>query len=347
MSKVALITFHSALNYGAVLQTYATCRALIEMGYDVELVNVDINSRRGLIYNMMLALKRWRFESFRARYYPPQTKLYKTMDELRENPPVADYYMVGSDQTWNVEITQNMKEAFFLDFGDKYIPRIAFSVSFGGNNWILKNDESEHIKNCVKKFRSISVRETSGLSICKKEFHREVAITLDPTLLHERYDELTGSFEEKNNIVTYRIARNSKYDSFVVNLAKTMGKKILPLGSIRPIKGCKYTYPQRVENWIKAIGGAGLVVTDSFHGLAFSILYGRQFVVFVGNAGRIDRIKTLLHHLDLEDRLWTDTEYDVDQIIALANKKIDYVRVWERLALLRKESLVYLTNSLM
>lgn len=347
MSKVALITFHSALNYGAALQTYATCRALIEMGYDVELVNVDINPQRGLIYNMALALKRWRFASFRTKYYPSQTKLYKTMDELRKNPPIADYYMVGSDQTWNVEITHNMKGAFFLDFGDKSIPRIAFSVSFGGNKWILKNGESEYIKNCVKNIQAISVRETSGLSICKKEFQREVAITLDPTLLHARYEELTGRFEENNNIVTYRIARDSKYDSFVVKLAKTMEKDVLPLGSIRPIKGCKYAYPQRVENWIKAIGGAGLVVTDSFHGLAFSILYGRQFVVFVGNVGRIDRIKTLLHHLGLEDRLWADTEYDVDRIIELANKKIDYVRVWERLALLRKESLEYLANSLL
>ena len=116
MQKVALITFHRALNYGAALQTYATCKILRDMGYEVELIDVRIAERQNLIRRIATLLKKWRFARFRKRYYPKQTVRYHTMTEIRNNPPRADYYMVGSDQTWNPLITGEMAEAFFLDF---------------------------------------------------------------------------------------------------------------------------------------------------------------------------------------------------------------------------------------
>ena len=124
------------------------------------------------------------------------------------------------------------------------------------------------------------------------------------------------------------------------------GKPLLLLGVLKPVKGHRYAYPQRIEQWVQAIAEADLVITDSFHGMVFSILYERPFVVFIGNPKRIGRIRTLLQHLGLENRLWTESEYDLERIIELGNTPIDYSRVKAKLQSLRSASLLFLQDSL-
>ena len=347
MQKVALITFHRALNYGAALQTYATCKILRDMGYEVELIDVRIAERQNLIRRIATLLKKWRFARFRKRYYPKQTVRYHTMTEIRNNPPRADYYMVGSDQTWNPLITGEMAEAFFLDFGKQEIPRIAFSVSFGNDEWPLSDMRvTTCLSKCVERFEAVSVRERSGLRICGDVFHREAVNTLDPTLLNVGYGELSGPLRPQGNIVSYRIAPDDGYYRFAARLREKTGKPLLLLGALKPVKGHRYVYPQRIERWVRAIAEADLVITDSFHGMVFSILYERPFVVFIGNPKRIGRIRTLLQHLGLENRLWTESEYDLEQIIELGNTPIDYSRVKAKLQSLRSASLLFLQDSL-
>lgn len=139
--KVALLTFHHSFNYGAVCQTYATCRALQKIGYDVEIIDLRIVEKYSLVQRLFGIGRMFKFWYFRYRYYPQFTKRYYNTIELKKSPPKADIYMVGSDQTWNPIITKDLLDAFLLKFGDAHIVRIVR----GEKRCVSKFGRSENI----------------------------------------------------------------------------------------------------------------------------------------------------------------------------------------------------------
>lgn len=347
MKKVALITFHMSLNYGANLQTYATYRILRELGYEVGLIDIRIEEPLTLLQKIITFPKKMRFNRFRRKFYPPFTRRYHSMEELRHDPPGADIYLAGSDQTWNTHLTKRFADAFYLDFGPRETPRIGFSVSFGNDDWHPVDDTTAgHLRRCVSRFRALSVREAGGVDICLREFGVRAFNSLDPSLLCDRYPELTGELTPRHNIVSYMLAPNERYYSCVNILSSRLNKPIELLGTLRPVKGYKYKYAQGVDAWIRKIAESDLVFTDSFHGVVVSILYRRNFVAFIGNPKRIGRIRTLLSHLGLTERLWSRPDYDAEKIADLACKPIDYDRVIPRLDRLRQESVSFLRSAL-
>ena len=116
------------------------------------------------------------------------------------------------------------------------------------------------------------------------------------------------------------------------------------ISTIRPTLGFRYVYPPSIENWIRYIAGAKFVITDSFHGLAFSLIYKKQFVVISPSNVKNSRLKDLLKSVGLEDRYFDES----DPIIyhELQNKKIDYDKVNSKLDILKKISWNYLKNAL-
>ena len=340
--KIALITYHRALNYGAVLQTYATCEFLKRMGHEVQLIDVRVHQYHSFIRRVISYLndniKRYKFYRFRHRYYPVLTRKYVSIEQLRKYPPVADLYMVGSDQVFNTKISADLAPAFFLDFGSKDVKRMSFSSSFGEENWYPTSTlTKERLTSLLKNFGCVTIRERTGCKICKEEFGIDAYQTIDPTLLLYDFSCFLKNNREENSIVSYCFGYNRLLDSKIQSIAKTENLKVRHL-----YKSLRCTLPLiqshvSVEQWIRCIAGAKYVITDSFHGLIFCLINHRQFVVLVKNSLRATRIKNILSLLGLESRM---LEYDssVENITTVLHTVIDYSKVDVEIDNLRKKS---------
>ncbi len=343
--KVALLTFHHSLNYGAICQTYATYKALESIGYQVQIIDLRIKEHYSLIQNAIGLLRILRFAKFRHTYYPQLTCRYKSIQDLQANPPKADIYLVGSDQTWNPLITNSLSEAFWLNFGTAKTKRIGFSVSFGQDYWPIKDTLQTSIyKKLAQRFSQISVREEQGIKLCHDLFGINPIQTLDPTLLMNNFEEITGRINPGHYIASYKFISTSNYYECLKELGVLYNKPIKLLGRLKPIRGFKYHYPQSISKWIIGIAAAEMVLTDSFHGVAISIIYHRNFIAFVGDTKRIGRIQNLLKQLGLEDRLYTETTINITKVKQLLDKPIDYTSVEKRLNILRNKSFDFLQN---
>lgn len=342
--KIGLLTYHNSINYGAVLQTYATCRALQELGHEVEIIDFrqdEKKSSRSFVFYFKVK-NFWRFMDER---YPQLSEPIKTIEELKARKWNYDSLIVGSDQVWNPQIALDKLEAYFLNFGDDGVKRFSYASSFGIAEWPKeKNNYISVIKKSLSRFNAISVREESGQRLMKDVFGRKAKVVLDPTLLHRDYTELMGNVKSNHEVISYLLNRSTKQLEIVKHISFVMGKKPRMVSTIHYVKGFIYTYPPSIEGWLRYMSGAEFIITDSFHGLAFSLIFNKQFLVVSPNNGLNSRLLHLLKSVGLEHRHFFDTEeIPYDKIL---NEKIDYTEVNKRLDALRENSWSYLEDAL-
>jgi len=343
--KIALLTIHSADNYGATLQAYATQKKLEELGFEVNIVDIDIPNPYSSLKGILLYPKHIKFERFRKKYYRHLTQHYSSIEELQENPPVADCYLVGSDQTWNPEITRDKARAFFLDFGDEGVIRTCYAPSFGmqhweENAWISTNDA----KHLLNRFDMVCIREADGVKILSETFGlKSVTRVIDPVLHFDDYSELVGEIPQTQELILYKLSNSAEFYDKARKIANDLKLTARSIGSIRKIDGIKCGYPEGVEAWIRRIAGAKYVITDSFHGMVFSILYRRQFILYARTPKLTSRMSSLLYQLDMGDRIVQGTA-SADEILKKLQAPIEYHRVHKLLERLRKESTAYLNK---
>ena len=345
--KVSILTYHWEDNYGATMQAYATYKAVEELGYTPEFIDLRLPYKPRLKSRIVFSLKRLRFNKFRKRFFKNlSSKTYWSIEELRKDPPKSDCYLVGSDQTWNPQIAKSLLPAFFLTFGDDAVKRITYATSIGLNEWedspYITNSE---IQTVLQRFTKILLREDSGIRIAKEVFGVAAIQVIDPVLLFPSYHELTGEIQQSEEIITYKLINDEGFYEIARSVALTMSLPIRSIGSVRRPFGYKASYPESVEGWIKRIAGASVVMTDSFHGTVISLLYHRSFVVYIGDPKRITRIVSLLTQLGLEDRILTRSNSQ-DEIRKKVMEPIDWDEVDSRLTTLRKDSLELLRDSL-
>ena len=341
--KIGLLTYNNSANYGAVLQCYATCRILKELGHKVEIINVE-QDKYSKMHDLVFFFKDRAFDKFQSKFYAPKTKLYNTVDELRNEKFDYDCIIVGSDQVWNPSISGHLCMAFFLDF-DENVKKISYASSFGIESWPKKYESiTAAIKKSFSKFDSVSVREKTGKKILKEVFGVDAKLVVDPTLLHENYREVVGEVKENGKIFGYLLNRRPKQLVKAKEFASYLGQKPRMISTIYPYKGFKYVYPPSLEAWIRDIGGARFVITDSFHGVVFSLIYRRNFIVITPDNGLNSRIKDLLALVGINNRFYKETDtIPYDEIV---NDKIDYDKVHKILAELREQSIHFLVNAL-
>lgn len=350
--KIVLLTIWQVKNYGAELQAYATIRALKELGYTVEIIDYRLNELssptiKQIVIRLLnsLTLETYKFNVFWKKYFPT-TKHYHNLKDLQKESPQADVYLVGSDQVWNPEITQEKIFTYFLNFGSNSVRRISYASSFGINVWNMDSEFTATIQNLLNRFAVLSSREKSGVSILRNIFHLEAANVLDPTLLHDDYSELVGEITSKNTLVYYPLSSFPELESFSMNLAKDLNLCYRNINKksylIRKIVWNRLS----VENWIKSIAESSFVVTPSFHGLAFSLIYKRQFAIVqnVKDKNRSSRITDLLNILGLSDRYFTCVEEFRNSRIWERN--INYQDVSKRMSSLREQSWQFLKSAL-
>ncbi len=345
--KVSILTYHWEDNYGATMQAYATYRAVKELGHTPEFIDLRLPYNPSLKSRIVFALKRFRFNSFRKKFFKNLSEsTYWSVDELRNNPPKSDCYLVGSDQTWNPQIGKDLLPAFFLIFGNESVRRVSYATSIGLNEWeespYISNSE---ISNALKNFYRILLREDSAIKIAADVFGATAQQVIDPVLLFPSYPELTGDIISSNEVITYKLINDEGFYDLAKDVADSVSLPIRSIGSVRKPNGYRASYPESVEGWIRRIAGASLVLTDSFHGTVISILYHKPFVVYIGNPTRITRIVSLLNQLGLSERILTKNNTK-DDFKKMVQKPIDWNLIDAKLSELRYDSLKLLKEAL-
>lgn len=345
--KISLITYHSADNYGATLQAYATYKILEDLGHEVQIIDLRINQPNSVIKKVFLLKKHIRFTKFRKGYFRKISRRYIDVLDLQNDPPLADVYIVGSDQVWNLDISGKLASAYFLDFGDKRIKRIAYASSFGKADW----ESSRHLTTnkaakLLERFNAIGVREQSGVKICSSVFNIKATQVIDPVLLYTNYEELTGKIVlTQKNIILYKIINDSRFYNKAIEIGKRLDLPVRSIGSIRKFKNIKCAYPEKLPIWITRIASSSYVLTDSFHGTVLSLLYKKQFVVYTGDPKLVTRISSLLCLVGLENRICSYSD-DVEKVLDILQTEIDYKKVSTILEKLREESINFIKNSI-
>lgn len=306
MKKVAVVTLHYIRNYGSLLQTYATQKKFELMGYSAEIVdyvrpNAEDNNlikagmqRKGqngnavkkMIYTCLKKIetsKRKKVCDNFLTQYIHLTRKYADYADLKNNPPSADIYVTGSDQTWNSEYNGGVLPAYYLDFAPEGKKRIGYSISIGMDQF--PNNEIKETTEYVKKYTAISVREESAKKLIEGLGIRNVQHILDPTLVlnkEEWSNMIAHRMIQDKYIIIYRLNDNPEMEQFAQDLAKKTGCKIVRMSyylSHYRNKG-KMIYCPTVQEFLSLINYADYVVTDSFHCTAFSLNFHKEFFVF-------------------------------------------------------------------
>lgn len=346
MKRIGILTFHfSNHNFGALLQTYASVIVLRNLGYRPRVINLiseEVIESRTFSQKVLSIIFGNPFESFRKKHLP-LTKFIKST-ELESLNSVFDAFYVGSDQVWREEFAGENLIHYFLDFADDSKYKISYAASFGKENIDYDTETKAKVAKLIKRFDAISVREDSGVEICRTEFGVNAEKVLDPTMMLDEvdYDAIIKSkpiIKNDKYIAYYELG----YSTSVSNRAMEFVTNFkLPVRNIYRqeinLLIRKITPFNTVSNWLNSIKQAELVITNSYHCVIFSILYKRNFIVLTSEYGGNSRVKSLLNDLGLSNRLFDN--YDTENFNRL--QPINYEIVFEKLNELRKRSYKYL-----
>lgn len=343
MSKVAILTQPLGANYGGILQAFALQHVLREMGHQpitidrrgkLSLLRATASLAKGGLLWMagrQRRIRRWpspkeseiicrhtnRFVSEHITRSVP----IKTTDQLRHyaEQESFDAFVVGSDQVWRKAYSPCMPN-YFLDFlpEDSQAKRIAYAASFGIGTWEFTEAETQLYSRLAKRFDLISVREDSAVALCREHLGVEATHVLDPTMLVDRsvYEELAMSryaHPSKGDLFCYILDRTAEKSRLVRETADERGLtpfEVLPkeYRNLPPGADLSMVVMPPVEQWLRSFMDAKFVITDSFHGTVFSILFEKPCIVIQNSSRGNDRfqslLKTLGSNFKLKDNLF-------------------------------------------
>lgn len=357
--KIAILTFPLNNNYGCLLQAYALQTTLEKLGYDVEIINKRIwvlDSFWGwcmrLVKNIILhnIFKRKGRPSSMEVYMNSPKNLHIISANLRDFIDLKlrlsskvyflskvnfkrklsyDVYVVGSDQVWRHSYLKNTTN-YFLDFVPNNRIKVAYAASFGVDSWEYSSKLTSLCSDLLRTFSGVSVRENSAVELCDKYLKVDALHVVDPTFLvlpSEYLKICTFSMINEKFVLKYILDNELKKEKIVNCISEKCSlkiKNIMPkaLGDSygKPLDDCIYA---SVDEWLLSFSKACFIVTDSFHGCAFSIIFNRPFVVINNSNRGSARITSLLQMFDLSDRLVSSCD-DVEKVM---NRKINWERV--------------------
>lgn len=353
--KIGVLTFQYAHNYGALLQAFALMSVLNKMEVTPVMIDRFPNTYQepSFKWKLITTLKGGDiFKKFKKKYLTPITDAYYSSGDMNKlNEQNFQMIIVGSDQIWRYENT-DVGYNYFLDFvTNPKIRKVSYATSFGLEDWTASEAILNAIAKCLETFDAISVREDAGVLICKNLLGASAVHVLDPTLLLDKsaYFALLpigNEFDRNNGITTYILDVNDRKRNIITEVSRCLNEKVY---NLMPLKDCKsrmdllLNKDKSVIEWVKHIAHANFVVTDSFHGMVFSILFNKQFLV-IGNKERgMSRFDSLLGLLGLKNRLC----YDLSGSVATClYPKINYREVNAKLELAKLSSLSFLKQAI-
>ena len=360
--KIKTITCHDVYNAGASLQSYALMTYLKNQRHDVEIIDykpdylshhydlwyISNPKYRNIIlkYPYLLAKlpnrlkelfsQRKKDYDYFTKNYLNLTNRYNSIDELKKNPPIADVYLAGSDQIWNIMFNNGYDPAFYLQFGDKNIVKASYAASFAVEEQDYKYDSN--IKEWLSEFDYIGVRESSALEILNG-YNVKGQQVMDPVFLltKEEWNGLVKPIKEDKYIFVTDFDKNEIMMKLAKELANKYNAKVIslvPLGYEDEV----YKDDQGPLGFLSLIKNACCVLSNSFHATAFSIIFHTDLYV----VNRIDKINTrmrdLLEMFGLSDRL-ISVKQDIDK-----SNEINWNDVDLKLKDKRNQSIEYLNK---
>lgn len=360
--KVGLLTFHSAHNYGAVLQAYATQEVVKSLGHEIELIeycppylikqrifpgfkNTSVSLKAKLFLDAAICLlprskRRNGFENFIA------SKLNLSKQKYGSKPFAAneayDAFIMGSDQIWNISLTKGFDPIYWGDFATK---KDALKISYAASmsNYLLNDLQKQMLNKLLQNFNSISVREEELADYLSKGFAIETATVLDPTfLLSMDKWKLIGKKPKINK--KYVLVYSVDLRDDAVRIASEIAKKInavvieLTMGIDKNALLNQYQTASP-EEYVGLFEHADFVVSSSFHGTAFSIIFNKPFYSVAHGNDKDSRQKTILNNLGLSARL-------INKKDSPDYQEIDYTNANAEMEKMRAKSIAFLKDSL-
>lgn len=377
--KVGIVTLPFNSNYGGILQAYALQSVLKKLGHEVETVN-RISKGQPLYFKALSYSKRFvqrnllaknvvvrtwpnkKEKSITAQHtrkfiddYINLTKFLSTEKQFKQLANEGfDAWVVGSDQVWRPKYSPSLNNHFlgFLPENDTS-KKISFAPSFGVDHWEYTPSETALCKKLIHRFNAVSVREDSGVELCQKHLGVDAKHLVDPTMLIEKeeYIELVKNDnlpEHDKKLLTYILDKNSRVKEIIKKTEDYLGTESFSTTRKNSFKkvgknGISECIFPRVTEWIKGFIDAEFVLTDSFHGTVFCIIFNKPFIA-LGNTKRgMSRFLSLLKIFELEDRLVTEKDFDIDDKL---NSKIDFDHVNKILEAKKEEALAFISKAL-
>ena len=366
--RIAILTLPLHTNFGGILQCYALQTVLERMGHEVVVLdNANWNScadlsvwKRGILFikrivKFYILHKESEFYGGKSESQIIQSHIRPFIDSYIHRLKVTslesisekqfEAFIVGSDQVWRPLYYTPIEDAF-LEFAQswKHIKRISYAASFGVDEWEYSPKQTQKCIELIKLFNAVSVREYSGIRLCKDYLHTEAIQVLDPTLLltQDDYLKLIKDIERKNKgVFCYILDKTKEKGNIINNIIKEIKLRPFDVDIKLPQRHASFEERIRlsVENWICAFRDAQFVITDSFHGCVFSIIFNKPFFVLANKNRGQTRFESLLSMLSLENRL---ISLDMNNNIKLLPKDINWAEVNIRLTELRKKSYSFL-----
>lgn len=375
--KIGILTQPLHNSPGGILQAFALQSVLKSLGHEPWIIRRDVDrfswkwwlrrkvscilhqleGKEGTPY---LNRKQWSKVNkntyfFIDKYLNPKTKVLSTdrMLKCEVKHQNFDAYIVGSDQVWRPSYSPKITNYFldFLNSTDK-AKRIAYAASFGVDTWEFSKRETRKCGDLIRYFQFVSVREKTGVLLCKKYFHIKATQVLDPTLLLSQDDyKLLAGREHKEivhrGLLCFILDKTSEKEAVIKACALNMDlspfyvmpKLSLSCKNINQLDDC--VYPS-IAQWLNGFIEAEFVITDSFHGTVFSIIFNKPFLV-IGNEMRgLTRIQSLLEIFNLQGRLMTK----LNGIEDIYSSNIDWSHVNKIRKEMRDKSIQYLISAL-
>lgn len=360
--KIGILTQPLHSNYGGILQNYALQQVLKQMGHEVETIDWGGGSGlRAMLYRMKVHVlhtllpNRYpllkympndkeksiiqRNTNHFINTYINHTEAMHSYEEFVKQASKGKYdaYVVGSDQCWR-PCYNAFLPSMFLDFvQDKQVKRMSYAASFGTDKWEFTPQLTNVCAPLAKKFDLVTVREDSGVKLCKEHLGVDAVHVLDPTMLLTKEDYIQLIEKEKEpksngTLFNYILDPDAKKSAFIQKVAKSKGLKAFQvLPKCQTETRTKDDLKNRIEDcvfpgvttWLRAFMDADMTIVDSFHGMVFSIIFNKPFWA-IGNVSRgMSRFTSLLKMFHLEDRL-----LDADQLDNVDfSKPIDWIMV--------------------
>lgn len=370
--KIGILTHYIHYGYGGLLQNYALQTVLKRMSHDPITIRTSMSKKVPLNKMIRNKLSFWAHiilhkdmfitdqqDDFITQYNEPFISRYLSI--TKPNRSSIDFrkatiennceaLVVGSDQIWRKYYSY--VSTCYLDFAEEMeIKRIAYAASFAVDNWEYNQAETKKYRKLAKMFDAISVREASGIKLCKDHLGVDAQLVLDPTLLLEKEDyvklvEEAGEERSDGELFSYVLDKNPEKETIINGIALKLGMKRYEC--MPPYPTTYYNvkkHPQEsiyppVTKWLRSIMDAKCIVTDSFHGTVFSIIFNKPFYVLINGRRGSARFTSLLSMFGLESRIITSIE-DIDDI-----KQVDWHQISLKLENCRNFSFGFLHNAL-
>lgn len=342
---VAIVGGWDVKNYGSHL-TYYSLHKIIEMiGYSSLLIGCPKNAQYKSTGNSAL-FKKNPYEEWDICYQ------YETVADMIEANNYTDTFIVGSDQLWNNELYKYFGEFTLLDFVFDNKKKIAYSTSFGKAKWEGSSPELEYFANHLKRFDAISVREESGVNICKELFDVDATWCIDPIFLCDRkeYDKISEASDKTlpdRYLAAYILDYKPEIESAILKISKRL--KIPYVVVTDPnLSQQKWSIQAHMdyseEDWITFIKNSEYFITDSFHGMCIALIYNKKISIIVNQRRGADRFYDYAKRFNISTRLVEDPSCLINEYYDLEGPTYD--RINQLIDQYREEGIAWIKKNL-